>query len=122
MKRTVWFEIGRKMSDQNFDKFLTEVGLPRSLIDSCCYSQSDLRGNRIIICVCVDDITYFSTSSDLADSFRKSFCAKFRIEEKGLMKRFFDVSVEQSPGEITFSQKSYNSNFLSCFGMSDCNH
>ena len=37
------------------------------------------------------------------------------------MKWFLGVSVDQSPGKITFSQKSYISDFLSCFGMSDCN-
>ena len=37
------------------------------------------------------------------------------------MKWFFGVSVEQSPGEITFSQKSFILDLLSSFGMSDCN-
>ena len=31
------------------------------------------------------------------------------------------VSLDQSPGKITFSQKSYILDLLSCFGMSDCN-
>ena len=34
---------------------------------------------------------------------------------------FLKVSVEQSAGETTFSQKSYILDWLSCFGMSDCN-
>ena len=37
------------------------------------------------------------------------------------MKWFLGVSVEQSPGEIIFSQKSYILDLLSCFGMSNCN-
>ena len=37
------------------------------------------------------------------------------------MKWFWGVSVEQSPGKIIFSQKSYILDLLSCFGMSDCN-
>ena len=37
------------------------------------------------------------------------------------MKWFLGVSVDQSPGKITFSQKSYILDLLSCFGMSDCN-
>ena len=91
------------------------------MIDSCCYSKSDLSGYRLFICVWVDDIIYFSTSSDLAESFKKCFSEKFKIEDKGSMKWFLGVSVDQSPGEITFSQKSYILDLLSCFGMSDCN-
>ena len=38
------------------------------------------------------------------------------------MKWFLGVSVEQSPGVlIILSQKSYFLDFLSCFGMCDCN-
>ena len=102
-------------------KFLTEFGLTRSLIDSCCYSKSHLRGNRLFICVWVDDIINFSTSSDLAESFKKCFSGNFKIEDKRSLKWFSGASVEQSPGEIIFSQKSYILNLLSYFGMSDCN-
>ena len=107
--------------NRTLDKFLTECGI--SIIDGCCYSKSDLRGNRLFICVWVDDIIYFSTFSDLAESFKKCFSEKFKIEDKGSMKMFLGVSVEQSPGEITFSQKSYFLDLLSCFGfgMSACN-
>ena len=72
-------------------KCLTEFGLTRSMIDSCCYSKSNLCGNRIFICVWVDDIIYFSTSSDLAKSFKKCFCEKFRFEDKVSMKWFLGV-------------------------------
>ena len=37
------------------------------------------------------------------------------------MKWFLGVSVEQLPGEITFSQTFYTLDLLSCFGMSDGN-
>ena len=37
------------------------------------------------------------------------------------MKWFLGVSVEQSPGKITFSQKSCILDLLSSFGVSDCN-
>ena len=107
--------------NRTLDKFLTEFGLTRSMIDSCCYSRSDLSGNRLFICVWVDDMIYFSTSSDLAESFKKCFFEKFKIEDKGSMKWFLGVSVDQSPGKITFSQKSYILDLLSCFRVSDCN-
>ena len=107
--------------NRTLDKFLTEFGLTRSMIDSCCYSNSDLGDNRFIICVWVDDIIYFSTSSDSAESFKKCFSEKFKIGDKLSMKWFLGVSVNQSPGKITFSQKSYILDLLSCFGMSDCN-
>ena len=107
--------------NRTLDKFLTEFGLTRSMIDSCCYSKSDLSGNRLFICLWVDDIIYFSTSSDLAESFKKCFSEKFKIEYKGSMKWFLGVSVDPSPVKITFSQKSYILHLLSCFGMSDCN-
>ena len=91
------------------------------MIDSWCYSKSDFSGSRLFICVWVDDIIYFSTSSNLAESFKKCFSEKFKIEDKGSMKWFLGVSVDQSPGKITLSQKSYFLDILSCFGMSDCN-
>ena len=50
--------------NRTFDNFLTEFGLTRSMIDSCCF-KSNLSDNRIFICVWVDDIIYFSTSYDL---------------------------------------------------------
>ena len=37
------------------------------------------------------------------------------------MKWFLGVSVDQSPGKTTFSQKSYFLDLFTCFGMSDCN-
>ena len=107
--------------NRTLDKFLTEFGLTRSMIDSCCYSKSDLIGNRLFICVWVDDKIYFSTSSDLAESFKKRFSEKFKIEDKCSVKWFLGVSVDQSPGKITFSQKSFILDLLSSFGMSDCN-
>ena len=113
-------QAGRRWN-RTLDKFLTEFGLTRSMIDSCCYSKSDLSGNRLFIYVLVDDIIYFATSSDLAESFKKCFSEKFKIEDKGSMKWFLGVSVDQSPGKKTFSQKSYILDLLSCFGMSDCN-
>ena len=91
------------------------------MIDSCCYCKSDLCGNRIFICVWVDDILYFSTCSDLAEHFKKCFSENFKIKDKGSMKWFLGISVEQSSGEIFFSQKSYILDLLTCFGMSDCN-
>ena len=91
------------------------------MIDSCCYSKSDLSGNRLFISVWVDDLIYFSTSSDLAKLFKKCFSEKFKIEDEGSMKWFLGVLVDQSPGNKNFSQKSYILDFLSCFGMSDCN-
>ena len=107
--------------NRTLDKFLTEFGLTRLMIDKCCYSKSDFRGNRLFICVWVEDIVYFSASSDLVESFKKCFSEKFKIEDKGSMKLFLGVSVEQSPGEMTFPQKFYILDLLSCFGMSDCN-
>ena len=76
-----------------------------------------MSGNRLFICVRVDDTIYFSTSSDLAESFKKCFSEKFKIDDKGSMKWFLSVSVEQSTGEITFFlQKSHIFDLLSCFG------
>ena len=49
------------------------------------------------------------------------FSEKFKTEYKDSMKWFLGASVEQSPGEITFSQKSYFLDLLSCFSISDCN-
>ena len=72
-------------------------------------------------CVWVDDIIYFSTFSDLAERFKKFFSEKFKIEDKVSMKCLLGVSVEQSPLDLIFSQKSYFSDLFSCFGMSDCN-
>ena len=77
--------------NRTLDNFLTEVDLTRSMIDSCCYSKSNFSGNRLFICVWVDDILYFSTSSDLAGSFKKCFSEKFKIEDKGSMKWFLGV-------------------------------
>ena len=91
------------------------------MIDSCCYSKSDLHGNRLFLCVWVDDIKYFSTSSDLAESFTKCLSEKFKIEDRGSMMWFLGVSVDQSPSELIFSQKYYILDLLFCFGMSDCN-
>ena len=91
------------------------------MIDSCCYSKSELSGNRLFISVWVDDLLYFSTSSDSAESFKKCFSEKFKIEDEGSMQWFLGVLVDQSPGEINFSHKFYTLDLLSCLGMSDCN-
>ena len=90
--------------NRTLDKFITEFGLTRSMIDICCYSKSDLSGNRLFKCMWVDGILYFSTSSGLPKSFKKCFSEKFKIEDKGSMKWFLIVSVDQSPGKIPFSQ------------------
>ena len=60
-------------------------------------------------------------SSDLADTLKKCPSAKFKIEDKCSMRWFLGVPVEHTPGEITFSQKSYILDLLCCFGMSACN-
>ena len=45
--------------NKTLDKFLTDFGLTRSQIDSCCYSMTDPSSFRLFVCVWVDDIMYF---------------------------------------------------------------
>ena len=47
--------------NRTLNLFLTEFGLRRSMIESCCYFMNNLRGNRRLICVWVNDITYLSS-------------------------------------------------------------
>ena len=107
--------------NKTLDKFLIDFGLTRSEIDSCCYSMTDPSSFRLFVCVWVDDIMYFSSSSDSAQSVKTAFSNKFKIGDKGSMKWFLGVSVEQLPDKITLSQKSYILDLLSIFWMSDCN-
>ena len=81
LKRLYGLKQAGRCWNRTLDKFLTEFVLSLSMIDSCCYSKSDLRGNRLFICVWVDDIIHFSTPSDLADSSKRCFFEKLKIEE-----------------------------------------
>ena len=102
LKRLYGLKQAGRCWNRTLDKFLTEFVLTRSMIDNCCYSESDMRGNTFFLCVWVDDIIYFSTCSDFAEPFKKCFSEKFRFEDKGSINWFLGVSVEQSPGEKTF--------------------
>ena len=87
--------------NRTLDQFLTNFGLVRSTIDNCCYSKTTSAGNKLFVCVWVDDILYFSTCSIIRESFKDSFSRRFKIEVKGLMKWFLGVSVQQSSNEIS---------------------
>ena len=93
--------------NKTLDEFFIDFSLTRSQIDSCCYSMTNPSSFRLFVCVWDDDIMYFSTSSDSAQSFKTAFSNKLKIDDKGSMKWFLGVSVEQLPGKITLSQKSY---------------
>ena len=106
--------------NRTLDHFLTDFCLVRSTVDNCCYSKTTSAGNKLFVCVLVDDIMYFSTCSISRESFKDSFSRRFEIEDKGLMKWFLGVSVQQSSDEIFLSQKPYILELLVCFDMTEC--
>ena len=56
LKRLYGLRQAGRCWNRTLDKFLTEFGPTRSMIDNCCDSKNDLSGNRLFICVWVDDI------------------------------------------------------------------
>ena len=81
--------------NRTLDHFLTNFGLVRSFVDNCCYSEANSAGNRLFVCVWVDDIMYFSTCSILGETFEDSFSKRTKIEE-GQRSHEIVLSVSQS--------------------------
>ena len=74
-----------KCWNKTLDNFFFDFGVTRSQISQIdsCYSMTDSNSFRLFLCVWVDDIMYFSTSSDSAQSFKTAFSNKFKIDDKG---------------------------------------
>jgi hypothetical protein len=75
-------------------------------IDRCVYYRHD-GGQRVILCLYVDDILIFGTSLDVINEVKSFLCQSFDMKYLGEADVIFSIKLIKGENEITLMQSHY---------------
>lgn len=110
-----------KPLNRTSDEFLISIGLNKSPVNPCVYTD-DTRRTDVTIIIYVDDILI--ASKDLSEllNVKEHLKKKFKINDSDKMTNIVGIKVEreEDTGEIRLNQRKYIEETLKQFGMEDC--
>lgn len=113
-------QAGREWN-RTLDEFLMSIGLNKSPVNPCVYTD-DTQRTDVIIIIYVDDILI--ASKDLSEllTVKEHLKKKFKINDLGKVTNILGIKVEreEDTGEIRLNQRKYIEETLKKFGMEDC--
>ena len=77
-------------------------------------------GEGVILCLYVDDILIFGTSTAVIDEIKSFLCRYFDMKDLGPADVIPNIKLIKNENEITLSQAYYTEKVLSRFGFADC--
>jgi hypothetical protein len=77
------------------------------------------RGQRVILCLYVDDILIFGTSIDVINEVKTFLCQSFDIKDPGDADVILNIKLIKGENEITLTQSHYVEKILSHFDYKD---
>ncbi|XP_039119918.1 uncharacterized mitochondrial protein AtMg00810-like, partial [Dioscorea cayenensis subsp. rotundata] len=89
----------------------------RSLNEPTVYKRDKGGSNILMLCVCVDDIIYMSSSSEMMTEFRENMMSTFEISDLGPLRYLLGLEDKQKPGSLFVSQLRYAEDLLKKTGM-----
>jgi hypothetical protein len=109
-----------KQWHEKFDKTLTSVGFVVNKANKCVYYCFG-GGERVILCLYVDDILIFGTSLNVIKEVKVFLSQNFEVKDLGEGDVILNIKlVREGDGEVTLLQSHYVEKVLSRFGYSDC--
>jgi hypothetical protein len=91
-----------------------------SEVDKCVYYRYD-GGERVILCLYVDDILILGTSLDVIKETKDFLANNFEMKDLGEADVILNIKLlREGNGGVTLVQSHYVEKVLSCFGYSEC--
>ena len=105
-----WIKLSFETSQQKLvgktQNFLVDESFKQSKSDYCLYVRKE-PGKTVYVLVWVDDLLVASTSLEIIQGRKKNVLKNFEMEEKGELRRFFDIRIKKRPGRISLDQEQY---------------
>ena len=79
-----------------------------------------VEGEGVILCLYVDDILIFGTSTAVIDEIKSFQSRCFDMKDLGLADVILNIKLIKNKNGITLSQSHYTEKVLSRFGFADC--
>jgi hypothetical protein len=107
-----------KQWHEKFDRTLISVGFVVNEADTCVYYRFG-GGKVVILCLYVDDILIFRTSTNVINDVKLFLSQSFDIKDLGEADVILNIKLIKGENEITMKQSHYVENILNHFGFSD---
>jgi hypothetical protein len=108
-----------KQWHDKFDRTLTSICFVTNKADKCVYYRYG-GGERMILCLYVDDILIFDTSLELIKEVKDFLSQKFEMKDLGEADVILNIKlIKGENGGVTLSQTHYVEKMLSRFGYSN---
>jgi hypothetical protein len=108
-----------KQWHEKFNTTLTSNGFIVNEADKCVYYQYG-EGEGVILCLYVDDILIFGTSTRVIDEIKYFLSRCFDMKDLGLADVILNIKLIKSEDGITLNQSHYAEKILSRFGFEEC--
>lgn len=96
---------------------LQEIKFKQLLADSCVFVNED---RSTIVAVYVDDLLVICERQFNYEQVRDALAGKFKITDKGQVRQFLGMTIEQANNQLRISQIPYIESTLKRFNMADC--
>jgi hypothetical protein len=108
-----------KQWHDKFDRTLTSIGFVTNDADKCVYYRYG-GGERVILCLYVEDILIFGTSLELIKEVKDFLSQKFEMKDLGEADVILNIKlINGENGAVTLSQTHYVEKMLSRFGYNN---
>jgi hypothetical protein len=104
-----------KQWHEKFDVTLISAGFSVNEVDQCVYYRHG-GGQRVILCLYVDDILIFRTSLDVINEVKTLLCQSFDMKEMGEADVILNIKLVKGENGIILTQSHYVQKVLSHFG------
>jgi hypothetical protein len=109
-----------KQWHEKFDRTLTSAGFVVNKVDKCVYSWY-CGGDRVILCLFVDDILILETSLDVIKETKDFLSNNFKMQDLVEADVIINIKLlREGNGGVTLVQSHYVEKVLSRFGYSEC--
>ena len=105
------------------DEFLKSSGYTQSTTDPCIYSKIELRDGReclMIVALYVEHTSLASNDDKMIKSEKAKLCARFEMEDQGLIHYCLGMSVKRVTRKPKFSQSVKKTTLRTFFNSLEC--
>nr|GEU31246.1 zinc finger, CCHC-type [Tanacetum cinerariifolium] len=105
---------------QKFDDVLLSSGFHLNQSDKCIYSNFNNFGERVIICLYVDDMLIFGTDQNQVDKTKKFLSSRLSMKDMGEADLILGIKIKCENKGIVITQSHYIEKILKKFNREDC--
>ncbi|GKA37214.1 zinc finger, CCHC-type containing protein [Tanacetum coccineum] len=109
-----------KQCHQKFNEVIMSSGYLLNQADKCVYTKFDEFGQRVIICLYVDDMLIFGTDQVLVTLIKEFLSSKFSMKDMGEADGILGIRIKHECNVIAISQSYYIEKVLKKFNYFEC--